>query len=140
MSQLEITTEFNNVAFVPGDTVRGKVSWRSDSPQPLESAEIRLFYYTAGKGTRDVILVDSIQFDLPGPSDQREYEFQLPEGPYSCSGKLVSIVWALELQLGGNATERLEFTLSPTGEEINLYAHDDGNLPAHSDFTIGKSK
>ena len=32
------------------------------------------------------------------------------------------------LEPGGH-TQRLEFTLSPTGRELDLYAHDDGNVP-----------
>ena len=142
MAQLEITTEFDNRVFVPGDTIRGKVSWQTTTGEaPAGAVELRLFYYTSGKGTRDVAIVDSIAFDLPAASDQRDFEFKLPEGPYSFSGKLVSLIWGLELQVGdGGAVEGIDLTVSPTGEEINLYAHDDGNLPKHSDFAIGAMK
>ena len=140
MATIEITTEYENRAFVPGDRLRGQVSWTDPGTEPAESAELRLFYYTAGKGTRDVEIVDSHQIPQPGQSGQFDYDFQLPEGPWSFSGKLVSIVWALEFQLDNGPTERLEFVLSPTGAELDLYAHDDGNLPEYSGFTIGKAK
>ena len=139
-AQLEISTELDNLAFVPGDRVRGRVSWTSDEPEPPESVDLRLFYYTAGKGTRDVEIVDRHRFERPGLSGEQEFSFQLPEGPYSFSGKLVSLIWALELQLDDGPSERLEITLSPTGEEIDLYAHDDGDLPEYSNFVIGKKK
>lgn len=140
MVQLEITTEFDNLAFVPADTIRGQVTWMSEDADSPEQAELRLFYYTAGKGTRDVEVIDSRPVPQPGSNGQFDYEFQLPEGPYSFSGKLISVIWALEFQFGRDATERLEFTLSPTGEAVDLYAHDDGNLPEYSGFTLGKSK
>ena len=139
MAHLEITTEFDNRAFVPGDTIRGQVTWSSDEVEPPAQAELRLFYYTAGKGTRDVEVTDSRPISQPGHSGQFDYEFPLPEGPYSFSGKLISLTWALEFQLGNHATERLEFTLSPTGQEVDLYAHDDGNLPDYSGLSFGKS-
>jgi hypothetical protein len=45
----------------------------------------------------------------------------LPLAPYSFSGKLISLIWGLELVLEpSQETARFEFTLSPTGEEIML--------------------
>ena len=39
----------------PGEVLKGRVGWQSDTP--ITSAELRLFYYTKGKGTRDVDVV-----------------------------------------------------------------------------------
>jgi hypothetical protein len=48
----------------------------------------------------------------------------LPEGPYSFSGKLISLIWALELACSpGSETVRREITVSPTGHEIVLGEH-----------------
>ena len=129
MPRLIITTELNNNAFVPGDRLCGRVEW-TDLPSLPEKAELRLFHYTSGKGTRDLEIIERREFDGPVNGDRREYEFQLPAGPPSFSGKLVSLIWALELIIetdGDEVSERLEFFLSPTGAEVDLYAYADGN-------------
>ncbi|NNE93599.1 MAG: hypothetical protein HKN23_18275, partial [Verrucomicrobiales bacterium] len=57
--QLSIHTELDNRNYVPGEQVRGHVEWSGGDPsEPAGSAELRLFFYTRGKGTRDVELVD----------------------------------------------------------------------------------
>ncbi|MEM9480628.1 MAG: hypothetical protein AAGA58_13315 [Verrucomicrobiota bacterium] len=117
-----IQTELDNTQFVPGQVLKGRVGWQSGDP--VDRAELRLFYYTKGRGTRDVEVVDRTEWQSPSPIAQQNFEFPLPEGPYSFSGKLISLIWALELIVDpGEHTERLEFTLSPSGEEIDLYRY-----------------
>jgi hypothetical protein len=58
--------------------------------------EVRLFWYTQGKGTRDVEVVDSLRVDNPEPSGHTRFSFQLPAGPYSFSGRLITLDWAIE--------------------------------------------
>lgn len=120
MNELEIRTRDDKTGFLPGEEVSGEVRWRcSASPRTVE---LRLFWHTEGKGTRDVEVVETIGFHLPGAQDRRDFRFVLPDSPYSFSGKLVSVVWALELVLlPSNDTERLEITLSPTKSEITLH-------------------
>jgi len=119
MSELEIRTRDDRTDFLPGEELAGEVSWLSDS-RPGE-VELRLFWHTEGKGTRDVEVIESIAFNGPGPQDRRPFRFRLPESPYSCSGKLVSVVWALELVMSSTGeTERLEISISPTRTEITL--------------------
>ncbi|MCP5542213.1 MAG: hypothetical protein H7A52_18880 [Akkermansiaceae bacterium] len=127
---MTLTTEFDNRAYVPGETLRGRVSWPSSGPPP-EEVEVRLFYYTEGKGDRDIVVVDSLTIDRPSAPDSRDYAFRLPEdGPFSFSGKLVSLVWAVEAQRDDDGdSAKIDFVYSPTGQELDLYAHDDGNLP-----------
>ena len=68
MADLHISTELDNITFVPGDRLRGHVEWTglpdSDRPQK-DKAELRLFHYTSGKGTRDIGIIDSRHFDNP---------------------------------------------------------------------------
>lgn len=103
--------------WLPGATLSGVARWRL--PSPAAVLELRLFWYTRGKGTQDVAIVQTIP--LPASRVQGEHSFQieLPEGPYSFSGRLISLIWALELVAEpGNRAARVEFVLSPTGEEI----------------------
>ena len=120
MSELEIRTHNDKTSFLPGEVVAGQVSWATDSPPGL--IELRLFWRTQGKGTRDVKVVQSLTFENPRWQGGREFRFQLPDAPYSFSGKLISLIWALELILTStNETERLDIIVSPTNSEILLY-------------------
>ena len=119
MIELEIRTREDRTDFLPGEELAGEVSWQTDSaPGPVE---LRLFWHTEGKGTRDVEVIESISFNVPGRQDRRDFRFQLPESPYSFSGKLISVVWALELVLPSTGdTERIDIVISPTRAEIAL--------------------
>ena len=119
MSELRLETYQNQTAFVPGSALEGIASWQVD--QPPRSAEVRLIWYTQGKGTRDVKTVSVQRFDNPQPTDSQIFQLTLPGQPYSFSGKLISLVWALELVLEpGNLAQRLEITIGPGGKEVEL--------------------
>lgn len=81
----------------------------------------RLFWYTRGKGTQDVVVVQEETFPAPGAQDERKFSFRLPAGPYSFSGRLISLLWAVEVVVQpGDESGRTEFTVSPTGDEIRI--------------------
>ncbi|MFH1730529.1 MAG: hypothetical protein ABIF82_02620 [Planctomycetota bacterium] len=120
MSTLKIGTYENKTNYRPGEEVAGRALWILD--EPPKAVEVRLFWYTEGKGTQDVELIDSVRFDAPLPRDQKDFRFTLPAEPYSFSGKLISLIWALELvALPSDETERLPITVSPAGCEILLH-------------------
>jgi hypothetical protein len=119
MSDLRIDLQQNRTAFGPGDVVAGRASWRTDT-EP-ESAELRLFWYTQGKGTQDVEIVQGQMFHAPRSMDEREFTFALPHDPYSFSGKLISLSWAIELIVEpGSHVQRCEIVMSPTGREVQI--------------------
>lgn len=122
MDKLSIALNEDKTAFAPGETVHGTIPWNLDAnPRHLE---LSLFWYTIGKGTRDVGVVETVRFDEPGTCGSKDFSFTLPDRPYSFSGKLISLIWALELTSSpGSETIRREITLSPTGQEIILGAH-----------------
>jgi hypothetical protein len=104
-------------AFLPGETVEGTASWQLE--RPAETLELRLFWYTEGKGDQDVGVVSTVPFANPSLQDRRPFRVTLPEGPISFSGKLISLSWALELVAEpGDRASRLEITVSPTRREI----------------------
>jgi hypothetical protein len=119
MSELRIELAGGRSSFKPGEPLSGRVTWRvGDQPK---SAELRLFWYTSGKGTQDVGLVDSTTFASPRMDDHRDFTFALPREPYSFSGTLISLIWAIELIVEpGGHVEREEIVLSSTGEEVVL--------------------
>lgn len=116
---LELETRDGANAFLPGETVEGTASWHLDPP--AETVELRLLWYTQGKGDQDVGVVTTLPFPEPAAKDRRSFSLQLPDGPYSFSGKLISLTWALELVAEpGSRASRVEITVSPTRREILL--------------------
>jgi hypothetical protein len=128
MGKLDINLYQGKTTFVPRETVSGRVEWTLDAnPRTLE---LSLFWYTAGKGTRDVGVVQTMKLDAPGSYGAKDFSFALPDEPYSFSGKLISLIWALELTCSpGSDAVRRELTVAPTGREILL-----GSIPTRDDF------
>ena len=125
MSRLRISLREDRTRFLPGDEIVAAAHWTLDGPP--KAVEARLFWFTRGKGTQDVNVVETARFDQPLAEEARPVRFRLPEAPYSFSGKLISLVWALELvtEPSGEST-RVELTVSPTGEEILLHVAPSG--------------
>lgn len=134
MDKLKIALHEDKTAFAPRETLDGVIEWNLDSnPRRLD---LSLFWYTAGRGMRDAGMVHQLSFDGPGTHGSKEFSFPLPDGPFSVSGKLVSIVWALELTCSpGSETTRRDITLSPTGKEIVL-----GSVPPRNPFRQGRDE
>jgi hypothetical protein len=119
MSTLRIDISGGRRGYKPGERIDGRVSWQVD--EPPQSAELRLFWYTSGKGTQDVENVATVAFQTPQTTDDRTFSVTLPRQPYSFSGKLISILWALELIVEpGSNVERQDFVMSASGAEVVL--------------------
>jgi hypothetical protein len=120
MNELKILLRDERRSFRCGETVEGVAGWRLEKPPA--SVELRLFWFTRGKGTEDVGVVNRIRFDVPQQEEGRKFSFTLPAEPWSFSGQLISLIWALELVADpGGHTARVEFVVSPTGQEILLH-------------------
>lgn len=119
MNNVTVDIELQNdrASCLPGQTLNGTVRWQCS--QKPEEASLHLIWYTEGRGTEDVGLVEERRFENPQPANEGAFEFQLPAGPYSFSGSLISLIWALELKVDDEVL-RKEITLSPSGEEIKL--------------------
>ena len=119
MAELSIDTVGGRRQYRPGEEVVGAAAWRLDKPP--RTVEVRLFWRTEGKGTRDVGVVASERFENPQATEVREFRFKLPPGPYSFSGRLVSLIWALEaVAAPGGEAARIDITVSPTGQEVHV--------------------
>lgn len=119
MSWLTIETASGRTKYRPGETLAGTACWSLDKPPA--AVEVRLFWYTEGKGTQDILVVDRTRFEVPLAEERRGFSMELPEAPFSFSGKLISLRWALEVVAEpSEEAQRLEIILSPTGKEILL--------------------
>lgn len=123
MSVLAIEIARGQTVFAPGDTLSGSAAWELDDP--TKPVEVRLFWYTRGKGTRDVGVIETTTFDMPPRTGRREFRFKLPESPHSFSGRLISLSWAVEVVCGSESS-RCDFVLSASGAEIDLTSNQTG--------------
>jgi len=119
MENLWLSLEDNRTRYRPGETLTGRVGWQVETAP--RQAELRLFWYTSGIGTRDVGIIETIPFDPPRAQDERSFSLRLPAAPYTFSGRLVSLIWALELVLEpGERTQRVEIEVTPLEVPIVL--------------------
>lgn len=104
---------------VPGQVIEGSLGWRLDNPP--KSAVLRLFWYTEGRGTMDVEVVEDLSLPTHLPEIQGTFRLSLPAAPYSFQGQLISLRWAIELILNnGKQVERLPLIVSPWVEQVTL--------------------
>lgn len=106
--------------FAPGDELEGRASWHLE--EEPEWVEVRLYWRTEGKGDQDVDVVAEERWETPGrDSGDRPFRFELPAGPYSFSGTLITLYWGVELVAEpGGALDTVDLTVTPTGGEIRL--------------------
>ena len=109
----------NRSTFLPGELLEGAVLWEGTEKPTL--AEVRLLWFTRGKGTEDGEVVATEKFDNPQQGDTRQFSIRLPDAPYSFNGKLIALSWAVELFIEpGDHFQRVTFTMGPNGEEVRL--------------------
>jgi hypothetical protein len=126
MNELNIEIAEGRNGFEPGEELAGRVRWSLDAPP--RSVDLRLFWFTRGKGTEDIGVAQTVHFDQAKTEETRTFRLRLPEAPYSVSGKLISVIWALELVAQPSKTVvRREIVVAPGGEEVRL-----NSLPARA--------
>ncbi|MCA9080441.1 MAG: hypothetical protein KDA58_07770 [Planctomycetaceae bacterium] len=120
MSEMSITLPQQG-ALEPGSEIDVDVQW--DLDRPTNRLELRLVWNTTGKGDRDLKVAKTMHIHDPELKGNERLTFILPWGPYSFSGKLISLVWAFELvDVSSDASIREEFVLAPGGREVVLLA------------------
>jgi hypothetical protein len=117
MSTLSIELEDGKLAYAPGEEVRGRASWALDGDP--ESVEVHLFWRTEGKGTQDTEIADTAVFQAPGRQDKRDFKLRIPDGPYSFAGKLIAILWSVEVVAEPDShAGRQDIVVSPSGRAV----------------------
>jgi len=118
---ISIKTTDDQTAFRPGQTISGVISW--SLPVAPAHLTLELFWTTRGKGTVDSQVIESLPIPHPPASGEQQFSLRAPSGPYSFSGKLVSLLWGVRLViLPSQEQTQVNLTISPTGQEINLVA------------------
>ncbi len=116
---LVIQLRDNQTAFAPNEQISGQVTWQLETAP--QNAELRLVWGTSGRGNRDFSVVETIPFSNPQATESRTFTFTAPNGPYSFSGKLITLTWAIELAIEpGNQLVGQEITIAPGGHAVLL--------------------
>lgn len=119
MNKLELDFPQDNTEFDPGAEFSVQVGWNLDKPP--KSIEVRLVWNTEGKGDRDLKVIKAVQLQSPPQQGNQLVDLRLPWGPYSFSGKLISLTWAVEVVvLPGYDSLRRPIIVAPHGQEVIL--------------------
>jgi hypothetical protein len=119
VERITLETADGREAYTPGSELRGTVTWELE--KPATRLEVRLFWFTRGKGTTDVQVVKIDRLDVMTLHGRHDFRFILPAEPYSFSGKLISLVWAIEAIIEpGDRTTRLELVVGPGQKEVRV--------------------
>lgn len=122
MNDVWIEIEGSRHAFHPLEELRGRVRWQLDG-RAADSIAVQLLWHTEGKGTRDADVVETVTIDRPPVRGERAFSMRLPAGPYSCSGKLLSIVWKLQTVVEpGDEVTQTDLVIAPGDAEVDLEA------------------
>ncbi|HEX2254186.1 MAG TPA: hypothetical protein VHQ65_13025 [Thermoanaerobaculia bacterium] len=121
LPEVRIELEAGRTAYEPGQEVRGTAWWRLE--RPAVGVALHLRWTTAGRGDEDSELVRTLELPAGGAAGRAPFQMRLPDGPYSFSGKLVSLTWHLELVAEPElASHRVELVIAPGGREVRLHA------------------
>ena len=117
-SPITIEVDHQHTEFTPGDTISGKVTW--EKTEHMEEIALRLFWFTTGRGTQEINVVTELKW--PSSQQQANFSMILPQEPYSFTGTLIALSWALEAVALPNEenSERYTFELTPDGQAITL--------------------
>lgn len=133
MMKLDIDNDQKN--YIPGQQISGTVVWE-DFPPETTHLEVRLIWYTQGKGTRDFELMAAVRLECANlPKGQQAFQFVAPHRPSSFSGSKLSVVWGLELiDFPSKESMITQICISPTGQEIRLEKDFDDEAKATTFF------
>lgn len=119
MNHLSVT--LRAASFQPGEVLIGDAEW--DLTEPLPShLELKLCWTTDGNlgGGAEPVVTNRVPLEIGPPVGTRQFQFDLPQGPWSFRGKLFEIVWYVELATDDNDYQRAEFILGPGGKPIEV--------------------
>lgn len=116
MDRISIQLGRGDRAYVPGEPITGEVAW--DLAEAPKRVTVRLLWQTSGRGTRDTTVVAEQQWEMLSVREERPFEFAGQPGPYSYSGKLITLGWFVEVTSSDGHHDEQTLMLSPTGEEV----------------------
>ena len=120
MSRVNLIIDDRSLTYRQGDTINARATWQLDrEPKQIEA---RLFYFTKGRGARDVVVAATAAYDQLTRSGEWVFAIEIPKDvPSSYAGKLISLGWALEVVTGrSREADSQDIVISPTGQTLRL--------------------
>ena len=103
----------------PGELLKWSVEWEFFSTP--SKINVNISWRTSGKGTDDSEKVFTEDWTPDSTASQRSFEYQLPRGPISVQGNLVSIDWQVECTCNDpKAHDKEPFVLSHIDKPVQL--------------------
>lgn len=119
MDKISIQLKDGKISYQPGEKINGELEW--DLNQEVENIAINVFWYTEGIGNQDSEIAGTEIIKSPLKSDRQSFEIELPMAPYSYSGQISSLKWAIEATvLKDKVKDVKEFSMMPGNKEIIL--------------------
>ena len=116
---LEVQTHDGETDFNPGDDVRVRLNW--DLAAKPESIAMSLTWRTQGKGDQDSSVAETVQLSDVEQKQTVDLSITLPDGPYSFSGQLISLIWSLEaIARPSGESARRDIVMAPGKREVTL--------------------
>lgn len=129
MVQMRIDLTGGRSGFEPGEIITGTARWEG-AAHGVREAEIQLIWTTSGYGDPESCVAASMGFVNPMAQDQRPFQLRLPRTPYSMSGRLLAIDWAVRLMINrGAAMDRQPILVGPGGRATPLHRDRDQKAP-----------
>lgn len=117
--------------YAPGETISGRILWALEKPP--ESLRLTLGWWTEGRGNKDASIEASQEWETTNLAGEEAFTFTLPPSPYSFSGTLITLKWAIELKLRkGKQTAMESILVSPVDHLIELPHLDEGRKKSFS--------
>lgn len=112
-----IEIELDHFHHQPFQELKGKI--RVTATTPPKSMELRVFWFTRGRGDEEALIVHRIELNTN--QQLSEFSWTLPAAPYSFAGQLITLAWAVEVvDHKEQSLDLVPFLLSPSGEELQL--------------------
>ncbi len=128
MNEIRLQTDYD--AYYPGTDLVATVTWHFS--EPPTGFLFRLLWTTEGKGTQDVGQVSTKRISTTKSQGSEDVKIRLPWGPYSYSGKLLSILWSIEVTAEpGGETASFPFIMGPDAKEVLMGTSKAGSSTLH---------
>ena len=126
MNIAHIELQNGRTTYRPGEAIRGFAAWRSD--RDLRRVVLHLSWRTEGAGTRNTELAGQVVVDNPPAIGKHDFEFIAPRIPHTYAGRLLSILWTLDLFTEPETeSHAVELVISPTGAPLAPAPDSDGS-------------
>ena len=119
MDKISIELKDGKTSYNPGEKIRGKLEW--ELAQEVPEITINIFWYTEGIGEQDSELAKTEVIKAPLQNDRQNFEIDLPMAPYSYSGQITALKWAIEATaMKDKVKDVKEFSMTPGNREVIL--------------------